>query len=358
MKAIKALSLLIILLVIAAWVITQFTIIYVPMGKVGVRTNEYALFGEKGVVKQDFASGWHRDIGLFDTWTLFDSTVQTLEMTRDPARGSVRGQDDVKVRSADGYAVSVDVTVKYRISAGQAHKLYQNTGGGEKYKSIVRNQSQKTCIEIFGEMSTEDFYNPLSRRTKADNVKTLLAENLQNNYVEVIDVLIRDVQFDPEYENKIRRKKLADQEVELNKSMGAAAQMRGKTEVIVAETERKVKIITKEKEAELVRMEAETDRKIATITAEAKKYADQKRADADIVVARKGAEGLLLVKNAEAEGERLRNRAMMGVGGSTLVALEAARNLNLADLTISTIDVDLLDLDAMADKLGASAVAK
>ena len=43
---------------------------------------------------------------------------------------------------------------------------------------------------------------------------------------------------------------------------------------------------------------------------------------------------------------------MRGVGGSTIVALEAARNLNLTEVTVSTMDIDLLDLDGMATKLG------
>ena len=92
-------------------------------------------------------------------------------MTRDPQRGSVKGRDDVQVQSADGYAVSVDVTVKYRIRADKAHKLYEDTGSGVKYKTIVRNEAQRACIGRFGQMKTEDFYNPQARREKAEEVK-------------------------------------------------------------------------------------------------------------------------------------------------------------------------------------------
>ena len=49
----------------------------------------------------------------------------------------------------------------------------------------------------------------------------------------------------------------------------------------------------------------------------------------------------------------MRNLAMKGVGGGVIVALEAAKNLNLEDVTISTVDNDLLDVDGMATKLGA-----
>ncbi len=352
MKFIKITAIIVILCIIGGWIAFKSLTIYVPIGMVGVRTQEYAIFGEKGVAQLDYKPGWHWDRGPIDTWILFDSTVQTLEMTRETRQGSIQGRDDVQVQSADGYAVSVDVTVKYRIMLGQAHKVFKDTGSGVKYKTIVRNGSQEACMSLFGKMKTEDFYNPEKRRENTAEAKERLKTSLSNNFVEVIDVLIRNVQFDPEYENKIRTKKLADQEVELNISMARAARKKGKTEVIEAGTRKIVEIIKREKEAELIRMEAETDRKVSRIKANYEKYSTKKKADADWIAAQNDAKGILLVKKAEAEGERLRNQAMQGVGGSTIVALEAARNLNLADILISTVDIDLLNLEEMATRLG------
>ncbi len=141
---------------------------------------------------------------------------------------------------------------------------------------------------------------------------------------------------------------MADQEVELNKSMAAAERMSGKTQVIEAETAKLVKLVEKEKEAELISMKAEIDLQIATIRANAKRYVTEKEADADLINAEKGAEGLLKVRMAEAAGEKLRNEAMQGSGGNILVALEAAKNLNITTLEVSTVENDFLDLDAMA----------
>ncbi len=353
MKHIKLASIVIIVAAIGSYFILTLTVTHVPVGIVGVRTQEYALIGSKGVVQQDFGPGWHRAVWPVDTWQFFDSTVQTLEMTRDPKRGDKKGRDDVQVQSADGYAVSVDVTLKYRIMPGMAHKLYVDTGSGNRYKTIVRNEAEKTCIAQFGGMKTEDFYNPHVRRAVAQTALHALQESLKDNYVEVLDLLIRDVQFDPEYERKIQTKKLADQEVEVNKSLQRAREMQGKTDVIGAETKRLIKIIQEEKDAELVRMKAETDLTIAAIKADSEKYATEKKADADVYEAKKDAEGHLLVKQSEAEGERLRNLAMQGVGGEIIVALEAAKNLDLEEATISTVENDLLDINGMASKLGA-----
>ena len=357
MKLVKLISAIIIVVLVGGAISIKALTVYVPVGSVGVRTQEYAVLGQKGVVQADFGPGWHRDLGPIDSWVAFDVTVQTLEMTRDPRRGTLMGRDDVQVQSADGYTVSVDVTIKYRMAPGKAHKVYQDTGSRDKYKVIVRNEAQKACMGLFGQMKTEDFYDPRERRTKAEQVKALLTEALEDNYVEVIDVLIRDVQFDPEYERKIRRKKLADQEVEYNKSKARAETMRGKTQVVEANTERKLAVVAEQKNAEVVTMQAETNRQIAGIKAEAEKYATEKRADADLVKAQKEAAGHLLVRKAEAEGERLRNTAMMGLGGNIIVALEAARNLHLSDITVSTLSTDLLDLDEMATKLGVPLAA-
>ncbi len=353
MKTIKMISVLIIVVAIGAYFIVKATLTHIPVGIVGVRTQEYAIIGKKGVVQEDFSPGWHRALWPIDSWQYFDSTVQTLEMTRDPKRGDRKGRDDVQVQSADGYAVSVDVTIKYRIKPGKTHKLYVDTGSGNRYKAIVRNEAEKTCIAQFGGMKTEDFYNPHVRRTVSQAALASLQGSLQDNYVEVLDLLIRDVQFDPEYERKIQTKKLADQEVEVNKSLQRSRRMQGKTDVIGAETKRLIKVIREEKKAELVLMQAEANVTIADIKAQSGKYATEKKADADVYAAKKDAEGHLLVKQAEAEGERLRNLAMQGVGGGIIVALEAAKNLNLVDVTISTVENDLLDIDGMATKLGA-----
>lgn len=358
MKIIKTISILFTILIIGFLVVLHSLTIDIPIGQVGVRIQQFALFGKQGLVAKDYNPGWHMNRGPIDKWMTFDSTVQTLEMTRDPQQGDSRRIDDIKVQSADGYVISLDVTLKYHIIKGQAYQMYQQIGAGTKYKVIVRNEAQKACMAAFGQMKTEDFYNPAERKRTATTVHEDLNTALVPKGLNVIDVLIRSVQFDPEYENKIRRKKLADQEVELNKSMAAAEKMSGKTQVIEAETKKLVQIVIEEKTAELIRMKAETDLEMSTINAEYERYAKEKRADADLVAAQNNAKGTLLVKTAEAEGERMRNEALQGSGGDILVALEAARNLRISNVDVSSLNVDFLDLNGMVDKLGAGSTSK
>jgi regulator of protease activity HflC (stomatin/prohibitin superfamily) len=352
MKLLKLASVILVIGLVGLWLLLMFLTVDIPVGMVGVRTQELGFLGKRGVVEEDFGPGWHRSLGFIDSWVQYDATVQTLEMTRDPEQGSRRGKDDVEVTSGDGYRVSVDVTVKYRITPGEAHLLRKDIGPGLRYREIVRNQARKACLDMLGEMTTEQFYDPTERLARTKEIQALLTKNLVDDHIEVVAVLLRDVEFDPDYEEKIRNKKLADQEVEVNKSMTKAEEMAGLTQVIEAETARLVRKIDEDQKAEIVRLQADADLKIATLKAEADRYAAEKQADADLLQAQREAEGDRLMKLAEAEGEKLRNQALMGVGGRVISALEAARNLQIGTVTVSTTDTDLMDLDAMASKLG------
>lgn len=355
MKAsVNTVCILIIVAIVGAWLAFRTLVVRVPLGMVGVRTLQLAVSGgAKGVVPKDFRPGFHRDLGPIDRWELFDATVQTLELTKDPKRGDRAGRDDVQIVSADGNRVAMDITVKYRIKDGEAHELYQKLGAGDAYKRIVRNESLDTFRIAYGELRTEEFYDPVRREECTSVSLHLVRQRMEPRHVDVLEVLVRDVQFEERYERKIRDKKLADQDIELNKSKEKAAEMSGITNVIRKETQAMIKVINSEKEGELVKLKAETDKQIAQIKAEAEKYATETRADADLVAAELTAKGTLLEREAEANGETLRAKALQGSGGANYVALEAARNLDVEDITVSTQSTPFLDVEAMAGHLGA-----
>lgn len=349
MKLVNICSFLVISTIFFLWIGITFFTIHVPAGRTGVRIQQYALFGHKGVIHEDFGPGWHRSLPMIDKWETFDSTVQTLEMS-DASRS---GHSSIQVRSSDGYQIYVDVTVKYRIMPKNVHKLYQDAGRGGKYHNLTKTDTENFCMTRLGGLNTEDFYNPDKRRMAEGKIKELLTESLKKKFIKVIDVLVRDVRFDASYEGKIRSKKLADQRVELNKSKAEAEKARGKTQVIIAETVKELNIIQQKRERTKINMKAEYDLKMTTIRAEANKHVIQKKADADLIAAELSAQGTLVIKQAEALGEKLRNNAMRGDGGRTIVALEAAKNLKFKNIMISTLETDILDIEAMATKLGA-----
>ncbi|MBI4869530.1 MAG: hypothetical protein HY816_21535 [Candidatus Wallbacteria bacterium] len=325
-------------------------IVRVTLGNVGVRTQKLDFFGTKGVVQEDFGPGWHRNLWFVDEWNFFDNTVQTFHM-------SARSKHPFQLKSHDGYSVSLDVTIKYRIREGKAHRVLVHLGTLQRYQGFVENLCRDACRSAFGVMKTEAFYQPSSRTEATERARKYLIDGLVKNNadVDIVEILIRDVKFDEQYERKIKDKKLADQDIVLNQSKALAAQQKGLTNKISAETEAMMKVIEQRRDATLTAMKAENDQTIARVTADFQKYVTEKKADADLYAAEKDAAGTLMIRKAEAEGEKLRNEAMSGPGGAVLAALEAAKNLTLMDVTFSTLQFDPLDLGGVLKKLGVPA---
>ncbi len=345
-----------ILVFIALFIVgIKFFVIKVGVDQVGVRTIIWGV--KRGIVHKDYGPGWHRAITGIDQWDIYDSTVQTLELAKEPSRlGGRDERREVAIRTADDYDVSADLIVKYQIKKLHAWRLRQDIGVGERYKIIVENETRDIARSVLGKMGERDLYNPSEKRRRAEEFKVQLTERLIHRHVDIIDVLILEMRFDPQLERKIKNIKLAELDFVLNKSKALAAEQRGITQTIDADTEAIAQKIIGDKERAITVLDAETTKRTIELLAEADKYLVQRKAEGDLYKQQRKADGNLLIKQAQAEGERLRREAISGMGGDIIVAMEAARNMNLADLNISSLDINLLDVDDMATRLGVSDV--
>jgi regulator of protease activity HflC (stomatin/prohibitin superfamily) len=343
-------SIVIAILVIVVGV--RFMIIRVEIDQIGVKTTIWGL--RRGVVQKDYKPGWHRFIRQIETWDLFDGTVQTLNLTRDAraADGKIESRE-IRIRTADDYEVSVDMIVKYQIMEGKANKIRQEIGPGDRYKMFVESETKDVARSVLGKMTEKDLYNPIEKRRRAEEAKMLLASQIKSRHVRIIDWLILDMRFDTQLERKIKNVKLAELDELLNVAKERAVGKRGITQTIDASTEALAQKIRSDKDGKIVGLKAEMDTKVIEIIASANKFMIGQMAEGDHYMHVKHAAGELLVDRAKAEGERLRRLAMTGFGGDLIVALEAARNINLGDIVVSTQVMDLLDVDEMIIKLGA-----
>ena len=286
----------------------KFFVIKVGVDQVGVRTHIWGV--TRGLVHKDYGPGWHRAVSGIDQWDLYDSTVQTLELAKELSRMGHDERKEAAVRTADDYDVSVDMVVKYQIKKEAAWKLRQDVGVGERYKVIVENETRDIARSVLGKMVERDLYNPEEKRRRAAECKTELTERLLLRHVNVIDVLILEMRFDPQLERKIKNIKLAELDYVLNISKALAAEQRGITQTIDADTEAIAQKIVGDKERSITVLDAETSKKITELLAAADKYLVQKKAEGDLYKQQRKAAGTLLIKYSQAEGERLRREAL------------------------------------------------
>jgi regulator of protease activity HflC (stomatin/prohibitin superfamily) len=298
--------------------------------EVGVLLNK--LNGKTTVITQ---SGVKIYNGLLHRFYILDKTIQTLTMTESQGEGDRPGKDDLKIKTIDGSDVYVDLKVQFQIIPEQADLVLRTSGPDDAYmikwardyvRSIVRNH--------LGELKTEEFYNAQKRKRKLDEARAEINSRLTDKFgIEIDHVGIpQKPHFYEEYEEMIKKKKLADQEVLQEQSKALAARERQKTRKVEEENRKRVAlvefsgqmeqlVIDAKAEAERIRKEADAYYDKTTIGAEASFYQAQQEA-----------KGILERRLKEAEALERLAEALHGKGGLNMVKLEYAKRLK--DLTI------------------------
>lgn len=341
-----------IVLVLALLVLgARAMLIKIEPGSVGTVNREWT----SGFADEDFGPGYHWNIGPFHTWTVFDTTVQTLHMIADRTPNQ-EGTRPLEVKSKDGATVTMELSIKYQIAKGAAWQVMKDLGPSQAidvgYKRLALTRSIRVLQESLGSMDTEDFYSPSGRASVQRRMEEALGMQFEELHLDLIGLLIRDIQFDATFEDGIKDKALAQERQNLNIAETLAADFLGRTAKVRRQTEANVVIIDEERDKQLATMTAENDRRVAAIRADFEKRVIEIRSDADLYAAKKAAEGILLIKKAEAEGQALRRQAVASAGGEVLVALEMATNLNLDTMVISTQQMNPLDINEILRSLG------
>lgn len=259
---------------------------------------------------------------------LVDRTEQTLEMTADSSRGDIKGQDSIRVKTRDGSDVTADVTINYRLDPTMALKVINESGPDDAYKlKWVRDYSRSICRNELGKLSTEEFYKAELRTKKAEDTTELLNKLLEPHGIHVTTVQVQSFAFYKEYEDKIKEKKLADQEVEEQKSQAEANREEKKRRVIEREKAKEVEIAKFEGTMQKQVLEAQGEAEKAKKAADAYFYTTTENAKAEYYRRQKEAKAIEVQLASEADGLKQYCAALEGDGGRNLVLLEYARRL-------------------------------
>jgi regulator of protease activity HflC (stomatin/prohibitin superfamily) len=310
--------------------------------EVGVKTNK-ALLGKRGVQDNIAESGQVVFYNpLVTDWNSFDKNLQILDMTANIGRGDRAGRDDMRFKTIDGNDISLDIIISYRINPQEAPTILKTVAKNDEElkENIVRTIARSKPRDIFGELETEEFYDAAKRAAQADKVKAVMNEILQPYGVIVDRVNTGDYRFNDEYQQAIEEKKVADQQVEKNRSATAAAE---------EEYKRKVE----EAKGEVAQTIAKADGEFAKAKIEADAYFIQQQRLAEAIIA----EG-----EAEAEGILKMNEALAGSGGEAMVKLEIAEALRGKKIMMLPIgggglDVRSTDINSLLQLYGLESIA-
>lgn len=264
---------------------------------------------KKGVQDQLYPPGSTNLFAPFirDFYT-FDTKVQNLEMTANARHGDRTGRDDLQFKTTDGNDISMDVTVVWTLDPKQIPRVLQEVGTStdEVKEKLVRPMARTLVRDVLNELDSEAVYNSDKRFEKAEQARQVLTKALAGFGVNVMQVILHEHRFAPEYEKVIHDRKLAEQRAE---------QLKSETEAVTQEALRNLETARGNVASEIAKAEGRL--KQVSLAADAAFYAQQQNAEA-----------LLAERTANAKGIAKRNEALRGAGGKAMVKLKIAEALD------------------------------
>lgn len=311
--------------------------------EVGVRTKKISFLGESGVEDRYYEPGsTFIFLPLINDWHTFDTKLQNLEMVYERGRGDRRSRDDLLFKTIDGNDISLDVIIAYRIDPAKAPFILQNVADNNTTlrEKIVRTIARSKPRDIFGELTTESFYVAEERELQSQRTKEVLQEMLGSMGVVVEKVLTKDYRFNQEYQKAIEDKKVADQQVQKNRSAQHAA---------LEEYKRKLE----EAKGEVNKMVADADGTYRKAEIEADVYYEKQALLAEAIKA----EGI-----AEAKGIQEMNQALAGMGGEAFVKLQIAeaiqgKRIMLLPVSEGGMNLKTTDINRLIETMGIRSMA-
>lgn len=199
-----------------------------------------------GTQKGQLGEGLHFILPWIQVPVIYDVRQQPYTMSAatsesNPQRGSA--DDALDALTADGLPVKLDVTLQFQLDPEKVSELHQEIGR-DYVQKIVRPQARADIRMVVAQYTVVEVYGR-GRTQLIDDITSRLKTNFARYHLLLNEVLLRDVQFSPEFQNTIERKQIAQQEVE-----------RMKFVLEQADKERQRKIIDAEGEAESIRLKA------------------------------------------------------------------------------------------------------
>ncbi|GEM_PF-892416 len=209
----------------------------------------------------------------------------------------------LELKTNDGQNVQVDLTIIYALNPNQVPLLHQQIGTNFEDQILLPQIRSEARLAI-GSYSAEEIYQGKVRDTMQMAIMQKLSDVLvKYPAIKIHDALIRHFAFSPDFERAIEQKKLAAQQIEINKNKALAQEEESKRQEAEARG-MKLKAL----------QEAEGRAQSAKIEADAARY----KLEQD-------AAGNLAIYKADAEGKRLQAEALGG--GQNVVALKFAENI-------------------------------
>ncbi len=141
-----------------------------------------------------------------------EDQARMLEQVKVAPHRREEGKQNIRLKTADGNDVWVDVTVGYQVIEENAPLLVQKIGPRmDSVVGIVGPEVRGFVRQVLGELKTGEFYQALKREAKIEKARDALNRRLNPFGIMIVSLNVPEFRFSREYENILREKALAEQ---------------------------------------------------------------------------------------------------------------------------------------------------
>ncbi len=181
------------------------TVIQIDAGQVGVQT----LFGQ--VQKRVLPSGLNIVNPLVEV-TRFDTKTQNYTMSAIQTEGQQAGDDAIRVLSADGLEVVIDLTALYHVMPAETPRILSTIGAD--YESKIVRPIARTRIR-----DNAVYYDAVALySTRRDEFQTRIYKSIEDDFrkngLQLDQLLIRNIQLPAPVKRSIESKISAEQDAQ------------------------------------------------------------------------------------------------------------------------------------------------
>lgn len=220
----------------------------------------------KGYREAALQPGLHWIIPYAENVVRYPISTHTYTMSIATSEGQVQGDDSISARTLDGQEIYVDASVIYKVDPEkvvQVHIQWQ-----DRYDvDLVRAQARGIIRDLVSQYRVDEVVST-KRAEMTSKISEALSTKLSENGLILVDYVLRNIAFSPEYGASIEQKQIAEQQAQQAKLVveqkkqeaeqaRQTAQGAADAAVIRAKGEAEARLVEAEAEAQALQMIAE-----------------------------------------------------------------------------------------------------
>ncbi|HEY4691034.1 MAG TPA: SPFH domain-containing protein [Anaerolineae bacterium] len=148
-------------------------------------------------------------VPFVETVITYPISNQNYTMSIAPAEGAIRGDDSIDARTSDGQQVSIDASIIFRINPSKVLDVHIKWQNGY-VDGIVRPAARGVMRDVVSQFGIEEVYSTRRGELTAE-ITQRMAKTLDEQGLELVEFILRNVAFTEEYANSIEQKQIAEQ---------------------------------------------------------------------------------------------------------------------------------------------------